>query len=183
MRFGYSCPAGHEIIEQHGVGKAPTSVMCHEHAHTATRVFEPPHFVEDRLRFRKTSGTPSENWSYSLGAPMPTTRAERKRIERERGIEFVSRDDVMSDPDARKSHDYVAHLRAGGAPIDPLKLDPPKPLEKGILARKLREKGVRFGADSGGFVARTPEQVERMVRDRDPSPSGWKEHEAVKVPG
>jgi hypothetical protein len=112
---------------------------------------------------------------------MPTSRADLKAVERQRNIEFVSQADAKSDPDTRKTLEYVEHLRSGGAPISPKVLDPPKPLEKGILARKLREKGVRFGADSGGFVLRTPEQVDRMIRDRDPQPSGWNESQAVNT--
>jgi hypothetical protein len=177
VRFGYRCPAGHEIVEQHRVGQAPPTTTCYEHAHTAARVFDVPHFVEDRLRFAKASPhAPSERWSYALGREMPETRQERRRIEKERGIEFVTKADVYNDPETRKSLDYVAHLRSGGAPIPPKELDPPKPLPKGILARKLREKGVRFGADSGGFVLRTPEQVERQIRDHAPE---WSEREAV----
>ena len=173
--YGFACPAGHEVEGVFGMEEVPTTVPCPEHGGECARVFYAPHFQEDRVRFHRAGpGAPTERWSYALGQDMPDSRAERRRIEKEKGIEFVSKADVMADPDMRKSLDYVQHLRAGGAPIDPKVMDAPKKLPKGILAKKLAEKGVRLGDYSREYTPKTREQVEREAAAR-----GWVEAEAT----
>jgi hypothetical protein len=178
MRFGYACPDEHELIENFPVGKAPATVVCHEHAHTAKRVFDVPQFTEDRIRFfrRRDSNAPSDRWSWAIGQDMPDSRQERRRIEKERGIEFVSQAEARKSPDVEKSLSYVNHLRSGGKPIPPGVLDPTAKIQRGTLAKKLSEKGVRLGADSGGFRLSTPEESERQMRDYAPE---WNDKEAT----
>lgn len=160
------------------MNEVPESVPCPAHGGACARIFTAPHFQEDRVRFHRAGpNAPSERWSYALGQEMPDSRAERRRLEKERGVEFVTKADVLADPDMRKSMDYVKHLREGGAPIDPKKLDQPKPFPKGILAKKLAEKGVRLGDYSRDYQPKTREQVEREVVDR-----GWVEAEATVAP-
>jgi hypothetical protein len=85
-RYGYDCPAGHEVILDATMRRAPDQIVCLEHDADAPRRFEPPQFTEDRLHFRRTGpGAPAENWSWTLGGPMPTSRAgvpSREEVER-----------------------------------------------------------------------------------------------------
>src|SRR5208283_5839839 len=50
LRFGYACARGHEVIAEFPVGAAPRAVRCLEHDEAAARVFDVPHFTEDRRR-------------------------------------------------------------------------------------------------------------------------------------
>ncbi len=161
-RYGYACPAGHEVVIDATMRRAPDQVVCLAHDADAPRIFEPPQFTEDRLHFRRTTpGAPSENWSWTLGAPMPTSRAERKRIERERGIEFVTPAEARAD--AQK-------LREGKNLWEPPKL------EKGWLAKEVRKRGIRFDRSVSPAPLATPEAVDRKLAER-----GWNEAEAVTL--
>jgi hypothetical protein len=163
-RYGYDCPAGHEVILDATMRRAPDQIVCLEHDADAPRRFEPPQFTEDRLHFRRTGpGAPAENWSWTLGGPMPTSRAERKRVERERGIEFVTPSEARAD--AQKLRDGKDLWTA------------PKP-EKGWLAKEVRKRGIKLHPDSSGTPARLPsrEESERKIADR-----GWNEAESVTL--
>jgi hypothetical protein len=143
---------GHEIVENFPTGKAPATVHCSEHNLEAKRIFEPPIFQEDRLRFYQAKpNAPSPRWSYALGQDMPESKQERRRLEKEKGIEFVSRDEKPSIP------------------------EPPKGPEKGWLKRAFDAKGIRLG-DYGGFRPMTREESERKLAAERPD---WVESEAV----
>ncbi len=152
MRFGYACPLGHELIENFHCGHAPPAVICPTHQETAPRVFDVPHFVEDRLRFYQAgANAPSGRWSYALGQEMPETRAERDRLCREKGIEMVTKAEMLIPPP-----------------------EPKKP-EKGWLKREIDKRGIRFG-DYAGIPQLTREGAERKLRDDRPE---WSESDAV----
>jgi hypothetical protein len=92
---------------------------------------------------------------------MPDSRAARKRIERERGIEFVTPSEAKAD--AQK-------LREGKNLWEAPKL------EKGWLAKEVRKRGIRFDRSVTPAPLPTQEQVDRKLADR-----GWSEAEAVTV--
>ena len=82
------------------------------------QVFFAPQFTEDRLAQWK--GPMGNGWSHALGAPMPTSRQERDRLAREKGVEFCSVAELRADnKEAADALDYKAHVDAGGARNDP----------------------------------------------------------------
>ncbi len=159
MRYGYACPHGHEVVESFPIGTAPHDVPCSEHDERAVRVFDVPYFEEDRRRLRPpTPNAPRPDWSWSLGAPAPQTRAEQRAIEKTHGIEFVSRAEALAD--AQK-------LREGK------NLDEPPKLEKGWLAREVAKRGIRFDRSLEPPRPLTREESERKLQaERDWTPSG-----------
>lgn len=179
-RYGFHCPfveppyaRGHDFDAYAPMGQAPPRALCPEHNALAERVFAAPQFQEDRVRFarNRNPAAPSERWSWSLGREMPETRSEQRRLERERGIE------LMTHEEARRARSeasaYLQHVRETGAP--PPAPPPPKP-EKGWFAREVAKRGIRFGADSGGYVERSREEVDRKLRAERPD---WVEAEAA----
>ncbi len=159
MRFGFRCPLDHEVIDEFTIGQAPPTVLCVEHGVQATRVFDVPQFTEDRRRMRQpTPHAPRPDWSWSLGAPAPQSRAEMRAIEKAQGIEFVTRDEARRD---------VEKLRAGK------NLDEPKKLEKGWLAKEVAKRGIRFDRSLEPPRPLTREESERkLAAERDWTPSG-----------
>jgi len=184
MIFSYKCPTGHIVSESFSVGQAHATVQCPSHHAIASRHFgieDLPFYQEDRSRFFRNSnpGAPTENWSYSLGCPMPESRRDRKAIEKMKGIEMVSPSEARQDPKIRKSLDYLQHIREGGDRNAAEFQDAPKKMEKGWLAKALAEKGVRFvdrTTDSGGWnnAPHTEAGVAAKMADR-----GWSEPTAV----
>ncbi len=82
------------------------------------QVFHAPQFTEDRLAQWK--GPQGNGWSTALGAPMPSSRAERDRLAKERGVEFCTVADLRADNrEAADALDYTAHVNAGGERNDP----------------------------------------------------------------
>jgi hypothetical protein len=156
MRFGYGCPHGHEIVENFPIGKAPDSILCHDHdLEEAPRVFDVPYFVEDRLRMRPvTANNPNPEWSWTLGGPAPQSRAERRLLEKVKGIEFVTPSEAKAD---------AAKLRSGK------NLDEPKKLEKGYLAKEIAKRGIRFDRSLSQPQQLTREQSERKLE----AERGW----------
>ena len=75
--------------------------------------------TEDRLHMARSNG----EWSYSLGAPMPKSRAERRRVEKQRGVYF----DSNLTADEKRYKEYGDHVRSGGERIDPKELLPKPP--------------------------------------------------------
>jgi hypothetical protein len=168
MRYGFACALRHEIHgeveETFPIGHAPDSVPCWCGSE-ARRVFEAPHFVEDRRRFVKGSrNAPAENWSWSLGTRMPESRQEMRRVEKERGIEFVTPAEARAD---------AQRLREGKD------LAPPPKLEKGWLAKEVAKRGLKI-RDSAASPARvlTREESERKLAAERPD---WKDSEAAIV--
>lgn len=72
-----------------------------------------PNFTEDRLRFWK--GPLGNGYSTALGAPMPGSRAERDRMARAKGVEFVSvAEHLAENRDAAEAVAYAEHVKTGG---------------------------------------------------------------------
>lgn len=79
------------------------------------QVFSPPMFVEDRLRF--WSGPLGNGYSTALGEQMPSSRTERDRRAKAKGIEFTTKAELLAD--SKEAADAVAyrdHVSAGGQP-------------------------------------------------------------------
>jgi hypothetical protein len=170
MRFGFGCRAGHEIILDFPVGKAPDSLFCSDHDESAFRVFEVPHFVEDRRHMRgaPTPNAPTEDWSWSIGGPKPKSRSEARAIEKAMGIEFISPAEAKAD--AQK-------LREGK------NLDEPPKLEKGYLAKEVAKRGIRFDRSLSAPRPLTREESERKLKAERPdwSDSGVKDLSLPKI--
>ncbi len=113
---------------------------------------------------------PTEDWSWTLGAPRPKSRTEARIIEKTRGIEFVSPREALAD---------AAKLRAGK------NLDEPPKMEKGYLAREVAKRGIRFDRSLTPPRPLTREEAERKLKAERPD---WKPAEAqdlaaTKLPG
>ncbi len=97
---------------------AAAKMPCPQCARPRPQVYFAPFFVEDRLAQWK--GPLGNGWSNALGAPMPSSRAERDRLAREKGVEFCSVAELRADNrEAADALDYHAHVQAGGARNDP----------------------------------------------------------------
>lgn len=161
VRFGYRCPftGGHEAVETFPIGQAPSFAPCSEHGLLGPRVFDVPYTQEDRRHMRgaPTKNAPTEDWSWSIGAPKPKSRSEARIIEKTRGIEFVSPAEAKAD---------AAKLRAGK------NLDEPQKLERGYLAKEVAKRGIRFDRSLTPPRPRTREESERkLAAERDWTPS------------
>lgn len=168
MRFGYGCPQGHEIEEAFPTGGAPDRIRCNEHQVYAVRVFDVFHMQEDRRGM--SSSTPGKpGWSWALGAPMPTSRAEMRAIEKTQGIEFITPSEARAD---------VQKLKEGK------NLDEPRKLEKGYLAKEVAKRGIRFDRSLTPPTPLTRDQAERQLKAEQPdwSPSGVKDLGTPKLP-
>lgn len=115
--------------EFHSMKDVPEAVVRYEKCEPATghgsmtaphvgkRHYSPrsiPNFTEDRLRFWK--GPLGNGYSTALGAPMPDNRADLARMEREKGIEFLSPSSIP-----REWEDAVAyrkHVDEGGERLE-----------------------------------------------------------------
>ena len=134
------------------------------------RIFDAPHFQEDRLRMRQpTRNAPRPDWSWSLGGPMPQSRSERRAIEKAQGIEFVTPAEARAD---------VQRLREGK------NLDEPTKLEKGYLAKEVARRGIRFDRSLTPPRALTREESERKLKAEQPdwNPAEAKEASPAKLP-
>jgi hypothetical protein len=164
MRFGYRCTfaGGHEAVEQYPIGHAPDFAPCSEHGLMGPRVFDVPYHVEDRRHMRgaPTANAPTEDWSWTLGAPRPKSRSEMRLIEKMKGIEFVSPAEAKAD---------AAKLRAGK------NLDEPVKPQKGWLAKEIAARGIRFDRSLTPPRPLTREESERKLAAERPD---WKAAEA-----
>ena|SRR5271166_616908 len=72
-----------------------------------------PQFQEDRLRLWR--GPLGNGYSTALGERMPDTRTERDRLAAKKGIEFVSKSELLaSNKEAAEAVAYKAHVDSGG---------------------------------------------------------------------
>jgi hypothetical protein len=100
---------------------------CPGCGYLSERLYTAPQTQEDRLRFyRNQYGT---RWSYAIGAEMPESRSERRRIERERGIMF---DDQLT-PKERTMVEYAEHVRTGGERLPNERINPTEVENKPLL--------------------------------------------------
>lgn len=147
--YEYRCPNCDCIDDLRHEANAAIFVSCLICQGRCERHFGPdsvPHFQEDRLRFfRLSHAGPSDRHSYALGQDMPDSRSELKRLEKAKGIEFVSRRDMPEQWKALAAH--TKHVREGGEVQASDALNPRQTkLEPGSIMRKVAEKGIRFGA-------------------------------------
>jgi hypothetical protein len=76
------------------------------------KVPQVPQFQEDRLRMWK--GPLGNGYSTALGAPMPDTKAERDRLARKQGVEFITKSElVASNKEAAEAIAYKADVDRG----------------------------------------------------------------------
>ncbi|GAC1407112.1 MAG: hypothetical protein NVSMB64_13560 [Candidatus Velthaea sp.] len=152
MRYEYECPTHGRFDESYKMGEAPRSRGCglmkatrtmdewgslDYCVQTAVRVFTPPQFTEDRTRFWN-NGRDRTRYSAALGMTMPDSRAERDRVCKEKGIEFVTRREVPADWKAAVEN--VKAVRAGHAPapFDQI-VTAPKPKVESLVDRVRRQ--------------------------------------------
>lgn len=109
-RYVYACPGqpgdaeSHELERFYPMGQAPQIEWCDDHMHNAPRTFD-FQFQEDKRRMR--SGR-----SNTTGQHYATSRADERRIEKEKGIEFIGPSEV---PDKwRRAKEYAEHVKTGG---------------------------------------------------------------------
>ena len=78
-----------------------------------------PNFQEDRVRFFK--GALGNGYSTALGEQMPDSRQARDRRAREKGIEFISLAEHLSEnKEAAEAVEYRKHVNEGGARDEPV---------------------------------------------------------------
>lgn len=84
--------------------------------------------------------------SHATGLPYAQSRRDERVIEKEHGLEFVGKSDY---PEQWKTlAEHARHVKAGGDPVAPNVLNPPPSpkVEPGTIMKKVRERGLRFGA-------------------------------------
>ncbi len=90
------------------------------------QVFHAPQFQEDRLRM--WTGPMGNGYSHALGEQMPSSRSERDRIAKAKGVEFCSKAELLADSaEARDAVAYHADVRAGAKP------EPVKPVDQSLF--------------------------------------------------
>ena len=159
--YEYRCTHCHEAYDiQHPMDEDYARTHhCRMCSHSLERAIGDFQFTEDRRRMRPpTPHAPRPDWSWTLGAPAPQSRAEARAIEKTMGIEFVSRSEALAD--AQK-------LREGKD------LSPPPKLEKGYLAKEVAKRGIRFDRSLTPPRPFTREEAERKLKAERPdwSPS------------
>lgn len=138
--FGYRCPQCGEVGEAtHPMG-ATVFVRC-PCGGSAERHYAPEYLfqhTEDRRHMRQGK-------SHATGEPYAQSRREERVIAKEKGIEFVGKSEMPSQwKTLAEHHRYV---KQGGTPLAPEVLNPSTTaVEPGTIMRKVREKGIRFGA-------------------------------------
>lgn len=140
-RYSYLCPGEpdasecHEIDRWFDMGQAPSFVTCEEHQHKAPRYFD-FQFQQDNRRFRKgRSAVTGERYAES--------RAEERRIEKERGIEFIGRGEMPEK--WKRAAEYSRHVKTGGDRDASLEraIAAPEPVKSKTILQRMAEKGVR----------------------------------------
>lgn len=76
-----------------------------------------PNFQEDRVRFFR--GALGNGYSHALGEQMPDSRQARDRRAKEKGVEFVSKAEHLSEnKEAAEAVEYRKHVDSGGERIE-----------------------------------------------------------------
>lgn len=116
MLFEFRCRAcGTLHAQTYGIGKAPSAIRCQcqevaDRHFSASNVFQ---WTEDRTRFFQ--GARGDGWSYALGEYMPESRAERDRLAKKKGVEFISGVHELGK-DAQDAVAYGKEVKAGMKP-------------------------------------------------------------------
>jgi putative FmdB family regulatory protein len=161
--YEYACVNCSEKYEvQHAMGENYAATHhCRMCSHSLARAVQDFQFTEDRRRMRPpTRNAPRPDWSWTLGAPAPQSRAEARTIEKTMGIEFVSRSEALAD---------AQRLREGKD------LSPPPKLEKGYLAKEVARRGIRFDRSLSPPRILNREEAERKLKAEQPD---WHPSEA-----
>lgn len=132
--YDFACDAGHVGSEWHAMGFAPLDVTCEDCGQTAHRVYD-FQFSQDNRRFRVGK-------SQATGEPYAESRAEERRIEKERGITFVGRNDLT--PKEKHLAAYAKHVREGGERVASDVINPPEKVQRKSVQQVLKEKNVRL---------------------------------------
>lgn len=82
------------------------------------RVFDVPHFTEDRCRFSRNPRT-GKDFSDMLGMAYPKDRKERDAVYKMKGIEPVTKSDMPNQ--WKVAMEYNDHVRTGGNRLTPKK--------------------------------------------------------------
>ncbi len=114
------------------MGTAPIFVECGACGAQARRSFD-IQFDQDYRRFRVGR-------SQATGAAYAESKAEERRIEKERGIVFTGRNDLT--PKEKRLAEYARHVRAGGERVDPNVVNPPEVVKRKTVQQVLAEKKV-----------------------------------------
>lgn len=114
MRYDVMCITcgKQEAIAPMSVSDYAECPVCERPRPKAISLFQ---FTEDRLRL--WSGPMGNGYSTALGEQMPATRSERDRLAKKKGVEFVSKAELLADShEARDAVQYTEHVRSGGRP-------------------------------------------------------------------
>ena len=135
--YEYQCDCDAHIA-WFDMGQAPRSIKpkcgC-----TAPRVYGFNH-VEDRRHMRK-------GLSPATGMPYAESRGEERRIEKEKGIEFIGTGEMPKHWGELK--EVAKEVKKTGEKVDPFKIysDPStQTSSKGSILKKMAERGLTFGS-------------------------------------
>ena len=135
-RYVFNCEdCGEEVSEQHAMGTAPLAMECPSCGGCSSRDWQ-IQFNQDMRRFRTGK-------SQATGEPYAQSRAEERRIEKERGISFVGRNDLT--PKEKHLASYAKHVREGGERVASDVINPPEKVQRKTVQQVMREKNVRLG--------------------------------------
>jgi hypothetical protein len=130
------------------MSEASSPYFCAACEAECVRVFDLPHFVEDRCRFARNPRT-GENFSDMLGTSYPQDRRERDALYKMKGIEPVSKSDMPSQ--WKVAAEYAQHVKTGGGRLSKEKENDlvEKPDLSGIksVSQMMRESNVNFGSE------------------------------------
>ena len=133
-RYEYRCEIDGSTFDLYGaMGSQPDRLPCICLHGMARRVFD-FQFQQDNRRLRK-------GISPVTGQPFAESRAEERRIEKERGIEFVGPGD-MPKP-WREARDYKAHIDQGGERLGFSAIHAPEPDDSRPLTSYMDEAGFK----------------------------------------
>ncbi len=98
-----------ETVERISLSKYASCPVCQRPRAKVPQVFQ---FTEDRLRM--WSGPLGNGYSTALGERMPDTRAERDRLARKKGVEFITKSElVATNKEAAEALAYKAEVDSG----------------------------------------------------------------------
>lgn len=138
MTYEYRCTqCGLTGDVQHPANVA-VFVVCSDCRGMAERYFSPesvPYHQEDRRHMRA-------GLSRATGQAYAQSRKEERVIEKERGIEFISKRDLTEQQKTLREH--FQHTKTGGEPVAPNVLNPPPSpkVEPGTILREMRKRGI-----------------------------------------
>jgi hypothetical protein len=113
------------------MGEAP-EMLSMEDGCLGSRVYS-FYTVEDRRHMRR-------GISATTGLPYASSRSEEKLFEKQRGVEFIGKNDMPTE--WKDAVEYSQHIRSGGEHV---KFEPKFPSLKGTIKKEIDRLGVTFG--------------------------------------